>query len=275
MSVGECSEPSGSSPSVALTVIVPCFNEKDNIEPLVERIAAVFQSLHIVGEVLLIDDGSKDGTWVEIVRHQECRPCVRGIRHDRNVGIERAWRTGLGASRGALVCLIDADLQNRPEDIAPLYIRFGEEAADIVQGVRLPVVEMHRHRLFTRGLNGLLNASFGSNLRDGKSGFLLCRKDTLAAILAHRYRYRYFQSLIGAAAWMRGFSIAEVETVFEPRRNGHSFLSRFPLLSCARIVWELFKFRLETWTARRPVAKRPSPGVRRSAWDTTPDSPTV
>jgi phenylacetate-CoA ligase len=189
---------------------------------------------------------------------------VRGVRHPQNRGIAPAWRSGLQAARGSLICLIDADLQNRPEDIARLYHAYTDGGADVVQGVRRPVCTLHRHRLFTSGLNALLNVAFRTRLKDNKSGFLLCAREALAVILQHRFTYRYFQAFVGVAAAARRLSIKEIDTTFDPRRNGVSFLARFPIRASLRIVWELLKFRTEVCLdVLRPSAAK-SPGRRRT-----------
>jgi len=230
-----------------LSVIAPCFNEEGNVDSLVKRVLAVFDSMNCDAELVLIDDGSTDATWSKIEFHQARNLNVRGVRHPTNRGIVRAWRTGLAASRAQLVCLIDSDLQNRPEDIPRLFESYNHGSADIVQAVRHATDGVTRLRLFSRGLNWLLNALFRSRLRDNKSGFILCKREVLERILTHRLRYRYFQSLIGVSALANGFRISEVDTVFEPRTTGESFLSRLPILVSLRIVWELLKFRVESW----------------------------
>ncbi len=240
-----------------LSVIAPCYNEAVNIDLLVRRTLAAFDAMTIDGQLILVDDGSVDETWAAISAAADEDRRVWGVRHERNRGIVPAWQSGLDAARGRLVCLIDSDLQNRPEDIARLHRVYELGGADVVQGARRPVCTVHRHRVFTRGLNALLNLAFRTRLRDNKSGFLLCRRDTLSAILRHRLAYRYFQAFVGVAATARGFVIKEVDTVFEPRRAGQSFLSRFPIRTSLRIVWELIKFRAETWLdARGRVGRR-------------------
>jgi len=230
-----------------LSVIAPCLNEESNVGALATRTLAVFDELGVTGELILVDDGSSDGTWAAIERLGSQDGRVRGIRHEHNMGIVPAWAFGLQAAAGDLVCLIDADLQNRPEDIPRLCDAYAAGGADVIQGVRRPVQTLHRHRLFTRGLNSLLNLMFGTRLSDNKSGFLLCGREVLADILRHRLSYRYFQALVGASAAARGFSICEIETTFEPRQRGQSFLPRFPDAASLRIVWELLKFRAEAW----------------------------
>lgn len=229
-----------------LSVIAPCYNEEDNVDLLVERTLAVFDTMtDVEAELVLIDDGSADDTWKAIQRVHAAHERVRGVKHRVNKGIVGGWRTGLSVCRGELVCLIDSDLQNRPEDIARLYEAYVEHEPDIVQGVRNPHGVQTR-AVFSRGLNLILNASFGMRLRDNKSGFILCKRDVLASMLEYKYEYRFFQSFIGVAAGARQYRIVEVDTDFERRNAGQSFLANFPIRVSLAICVELLKYRYET-----------------------------
>jgi len=234
------------SESVEVSVIAPCLNEEANIQLLVERTLATFDRSGIAGELVLVDDGSTDRTWEEILTCSRRDTRVRGIRHTVNQGMEGAWKSGLHAACGSLLCLIDADLQNRPEDIAELYAAYRERKTDIVQAVRHPVEGARRCLAFSRGLNLLLNLTFGMGMRDSKSGFILTKREVLERILTHRYRYRYFQCFIGAAANVQGYTVAEIDTDFNGRHGGESFLSRLPIGVSLRALWELIKYRVET-----------------------------
>ncbi len=240
---------------VVLSVIAPCFNEEDNVDLLVDRTIATFDTLGVSAELLLIDDGSRDATWDRITRRAQADSRVRDLRHETNRGIEEAWHSGLRAANGRLVCLIDADLQNRPEDIPQLFKAYLRDVPDLVQAVRHPMRGVRRCRMFSRGLNLLLNVVFGMKLRDNKSGFVLARKEALTELLHHEREYRYFQSFIGAAAGVRGYSITEVDTEFDQRHAGRSFLSRFPLLVSLRIVKEMIRYRVETWEQSRKARR--------------------
>jgi phenylacetate-CoA ligase len=240
--------------TIALSVIAPCFNEEANIDLLVRRTLAAFETMDVAAELILVDDGSRDRTWDRITACEQSAACVRGVRHLANRGMEAAWRTGLNAAEGGLVCLIDSDLQNRPEDITALYAAYQQGAGHVIQAVRHPAAGVSRIRHFSRGLNLMLNWIFGMKARDNKSGFILCRRDVLADVLQHRFSYRYFQCLLGAAIHARGYRLAEVDTIFEPRHGGQSFLSIFPFWVSLRTAGELLKFRLETWLWPRPAA---------------------
>ncbi len=246
--------------AVVLSVIAPCFNEQENVDVLVDRTLAVFDAMETTAELLLIDDGSTDATWERINRRTRLDERVRGVTHGSNRGIESAWHSGLESSSGELVCLIDADLQNRPEDIEKLYRTYLRELPDIVQAVRHLVKGPRRCNTFSWVLNFLLNTVFRTRLRDNKSGFILCRREVLSNVIHHRYRYRYFQSFIGVAAHAQGYTTLEVDTDFDQRHAGRSFLSRFPIVVSLRILWELLKFRIETSRVRAPWRPWMRPG---------------
>ena len=239
--------------AVTLSVLTTCLNEVDNIDHLAERTLRTFDRMDVVAELVVVDDGSDDGTWGRLASWMERDSRVRGVRHDKNRGIEGGWRSALAHSRGSLVCLIDADLQNRPEDVALLHDVYrerrpgGRQRPDVVQGVRRPENLSRLRYLQSRALNLILNVTFRMNLADNKSGFVLCRREVLDAMLTHRFRYRYYQCFLAAAAHMRGYSIRQVDTVFEPRVGGESFLKTIPVTPIARILWEIVKARVDLY----------------------------
>lgn len=233
-------------PQFGLSVIAPCFDEEGNVELLVRRALAALATLPVPAELVLVDDGSRDATFRHIEAAARAHPeRVVARRHEVNRGIVAGWVTGLQAARGELVCLIDSDLQNRPEDIPRLYDAYVASGADVAQAVRRPAANMSRV-VFSRGLNHLLNLSFGTRLRDNKSGFVVLSRDKLAALLEDAEGYRYFQSFLGVAAGVRGYRFVEVETPFEHRHAGESFLSDLPVAVSLRILRELARYRLDT-----------------------------
>ncbi|MEK6797662.1 MAG: glycosyltransferase family 2 protein [Planctomycetota bacterium] len=248
----------GPPDSITLSVIAPCLNEAGNVDALADRTLRAFDELRTTAELVLVDDGSTDGTWERIVLRSRADARVRGVRHECNRGIEAAWKTGLAATAGELICLIDADLQNPPEDIPRLYRGYLQELPDIVQAVRRPKYSDWSRLLMSRGLNWLLNLAFGSSLGDAKSGFILTRRAVLTEILSHRRDYRYFQSFLGVAAHVRGYVVGEVESTFERRTAGQSFLGRFPLRTCARILREIVQFRTEAGQLATPIVSPPA-----------------
>lgn len=212
--------------STDLSVVVPCLNEEDNVGPLSERILRACGDAGIEVEIVLVDDGSTDGTWAAIEELGATDARIRGVRHDRNRGIPAGWESGVRAANGDFVCLIDADLQNPPEEIPRLYRRLRDSNADMVQGARSSIGRLADSRKFySRFLNFLLNVTFGGHAKDSKSGFVVAPKRVLADVIHHERRYHHFQTFISVSARSKGYSVVEVETLFADRAAGTSFLS--------------------------------------------------
>ncbi len=225
-----------------LSVIAPCYNEEGNLRELVNRLRNAFWTKNIVGETILVDDGSTDGTGDLIDKLAEEYPNVIAVHHRTNLGMVAGWRSGLQAAHGDLVCLIDADLQNLPEDVCRLFRELRLSGADIVQGYRSSVGRIRDSRYhLSKALNVILNTCFGMRLRDNKSGFIVCRRAVLVDVLRHRFSYCYFQSFIMVAAKSKGYTIREIETLFESRLIGKSFISRLPALLICRVLTDIAK----------------------------------
>jgi len=211
--------------SVCISVIVPCLNEEGNIGGLVERISTALSDLRF--EIILVDDGSTDNTINLAEKMCSENYNLKVCKHAGNFGIVRAWQTGLDHADGEIVCLIDADLQNPPEAIKELFDCLVDNQADLVQGVRSSIGRTKNQRmLFSRGLNFLLNFVFRQKAIDSKSGFVLGYKHVLIDILDHRLKYFFFQTFIGVVARRKKYKVHEVETLFDSRESGESFITR-------------------------------------------------
>ena len=211
----------------SLSVVCPCLNEEANLPLLAERLFAATKEAGITTELVVVDDGSTDGTAAVIANLQlEYGDAVGSVRHTKNRGIAASWRSGVDAARGGYVCLIDGDLQNPPEEVVTLYLRLLESAADLAQGTRSSIGRLRDSRLLlSRVLNGLLNLLFGMRAKDSKSGFVLGPKPVIDDVITHKGKYRHFQTFISVSAHSKGYSILEVETLFESRYAGESFMA--------------------------------------------------
>lgn len=230
-----------------LSIIVPCYNEELNIPELTARVLRTLDTGKLQGELILVDDGSSDGT-ARVIREQAAANGDRvvGVFHRGNRGMAAAWRSGVEAARGAAIAVIDADLQYQPEDVLRLYRKMMESSADVVQGWRSSVGRDRDARYWlSRGLNTILNTAFDMKLSDNKSGFVCCAREVMLDLLSYRGRYNYWQSFIMVAAHAKGYSYCEVETLFENRKQGKSFLdgrayraSLASLVDVSRAFWE-------------------------------------
>jgi phenylacetate-CoA ligase len=257
---------------VELSIIVPCYNEGENVLELAERSRAVFEARGIAGEVVFVDDASTDNTGPLIDELASRCDFVRAVHHTRNRGIPGGWESGAAAARGRYVAIMDGDLQYLPEDVYRMYRELRYTNADIVQGWRSHIGRARDFRyLMSRVLHHILRLLFGMRLSDIKSGFLVCDRDIFIDILRRRFSYHYFQTFIAISAHHKGYRIAEIESLFEERKLGESFISAFPIKMIGKnlvdVAKGLVEFRLlsaRTNTlhdalARHPTVPAPAP----------------
>jgi phenylacetate-CoA ligase len=242
------------SSAIDLSVVVPCFNEELNLPELTTRVLDVFDTGKLSGELILVDDASRDGT-ARVIRElsQKYPGRVVGAFHTKNQGIAAGWMTGTKAAHGKNVAIIDADLQYQPEDLLRLYRTLMDHSVDVVQGWRSPTGRARGTRYnMSRGLNRMLNVAFGMDLRDNKSGFVCCAKEVMLDLLTHRGDYFYWQSFIMVAAHAKGYSYRQIETIFENRKQGTSFIDGQAYSAAAKSLVDIGKALIEYRLNSRP-----------------------
>jgi len=234
-----------------LSVIAPCYNEAQNVVELTGRLLRTFEKFGIHGEVVLVNDASTDNTKELIdglvLKYKEH---VLAVHHEQNKRMFAGWKSGLKVARGTYACLIDADLQNLPEDVGRLYREALFSNVDLVQGWRNHIgrtEESFARNLASKGLSIILNFLFGMRSWDNKSAFVVARRAVLEDILTFRYHYRYPQTFVGVSAHAKGYSVRQIETLFQDRRLGTSFIAGVPIkatvLTLIDIGRGLFEFR--------------------------------
>lgn len=259
-----------------VSVVAPAYNEEANLPEFARRVLEMFDVGKLEGELVLVEDGSTDGT-ARVVRELEAQYPGRvvGQFHDRNRGIAEGWKTGVRAARGIHVCVMDSDLQYQPEDVLRLRRELIEHSLDVVQGWRSVVGRRRDPRYYlSRGFNHLLNATFAMRLEDNKSGFVCATKEVFEDLLTYKGHYHYWQSFIMVAAHAKGYSYKEVECLFERRRQGTSFLEKQALKASARSIVDLGRAAVEYRLGRAPhrheryedrPSSAPHPTVERSS----------
>jgi dolichol-phosphate mannosyltransferase len=204
--------------TIALSVVVPVFNEALNIDELLRRLTAVLDGLALDHEVLLVDDGSQDATWAAIgAAAARCR-ALRGVRLSRNFGHQNALFAGLSRARGRVVVSLDGDLQHPPE-LIPDLIRQWESGFDIVHTRRLDKGESgFVKRRTSKYFYALFSLLAEVSLSEGSSDFRLLDRKALDALLQLRDTELFLR---GAVQWL-GFRATTVPFHVAPRGAGAS-----------------------------------------------------
>lgn len=216
---------------------MPCLNEEGNVFALYEGIK---NNLETIGfEIIYINDGSNDATENEILNLSLIDDRVKLVTHDKNLGIHASWKSGVEIANSDIICFIDADLQNPPEAIPEMLRIYEEFQADLVQGTRSSIGRVNDQRkLFSRTLNYLLNLVFRQESKDSKSGFILGSSSAIRNSISVDRHFNYFQTFIGVSARSKGYRVIELETLFQSRHVGNSFLSgRKAFL----VLWKVLK----------------------------------
>lgn len=232
-----------------LSVVVPLFNEADNVDELLRRIRNVIAGLSVAPaayEVILVDDGSRDATLEKLLAAAHDDPHLRVISLSRNFGHQIAATAGLDAARGDAVVLMDGDLQDPPELIDAFLEKF-REGYDVVYATRKRRRGESRFKLFTAALfyriiRRLTNVSIPVDTGD----FRLMSKRVVAALRDSRERHRFIRGLV---SWV-GYKQTGIE--YE-RAERHSGSSKYPFSKMLRFAidgitaFSEIPLRLATW----------------------------
>jgi len=214
-----------------VSLVVPCYNEEDAFPHLRAALEALHDQLRgrYRVEVVLVDDGSRDGTWAAIGAFAAARPWVRGVALSRNFGHQAALTCGLTAATGAAVVSLDADLQDPPGVVLEMLAAW-EAGADVVYAVRRSragesLFKVASAKAFYR-VAGALGAG---DLRADVGDFRLMSRRSLDALLAMPERHRFLRGMVG---WV-GFRTAEVHYDRAARVAGST---KYPLRKMLRLA---------------------------------------
>ena len=195
-----------------LSVVIPAYNEEENVPDAAGRAAAVLRSAEIPFELIFVDDGSRDGTWKAICSAVEADPAVRGLSFSRNFGKEAAILAGMEAAEGDCCAVMDCDLQHPPEKLPEMY-RLWQEGWEVVNGVKADRGrESCFHRLAAGVFYRLMNRATGTDMTRA-SDFKLLDRRVVEILLSLPERKPFFRAL---APWT-GFRETELEYRVEAR----------------------------------------------------------
>ncbi len=200
-----------------LSVVIPLYNEEESLPELLAWLNAVIEKMKVTFEVILIDDGSTDGSWEQIVRLREKYDSLKGVRFRRNYGKSAALNTGFELAAGRVVITMDADLQDNPDEVPELYRMVDEENFDLVSCWKKkrhdPLNKTFPSRLFNR----TARAVSGIKLHDFNCGLKAYRNEVIKNIEIYGEMHRYIPILAKRAGFGR---IAEKVVIHRERQYG-------------------------------------------------------
>jgi len=203
---------------VELSVVIPVYNEEENLPLLWPELRGVLESMGVTFEVIFVDDGSRDRSAELIRAMRESDPRVRLVRLKVNAGETAATDAGFKAARGQRVVTMDADLQNDPHEIPALVQRL--EQWDAVTGWRVARGDgdSFLRRLSSRIANRTRNWLSDESMQNSRCPFRAFRRGCLRGLVLYRGFHRFIPTLLR----MRGYRVVEVPVRNRPRRFGQS-----------------------------------------------------
>lgn len=202
-----------------ISVVVPLYNEEESLRELVAWIDRVAVRERLSYEIILVDDGSRDGSWQAIESLAECYPGVRGIKFGRNYGKSAALYCGFAAARGEVVFTMDADLQDSPDEIPAMRRMILEQGYDLVSGWKKKRYDPIGKRLPSKLFNWTARAVSGIRLHDFNCGLKAYRHQVVKAIEVYGEMHRYIPILAKEAGFHR---IGEKTVEHRARKYGCS-----------------------------------------------------
>ena len=206
--------------ALAVSVVVPVFNEASSLTELTERLHAVLSAIRPSEfEVLFVDDGSTDGSWEAIRALRKRFPdAVRALRHRRNFGKAAALANGFAAARGKIIVTMDADLQDQPEEIPKFLETLRDGTVDVVSGWKRDRRDPIEKTLPSRVFNLLTRAASGLKLHDFNCGFKAYRAECAKGLRIYGELHRFIPVLAHA----EGYRVVEVAVDHAARVHGKS-----------------------------------------------------
>ncbi|MBB84506.1 MAG: cell wall biosynthesis glycosyltransferase [Deltaproteobacteria bacterium] len=202
-----------------LSLVFPAFNEAENLPTLLESATKTGDQLGVDFEIVIVDDGSEDGSKAVLERWSTRDPRIRSVHHATNRGYGAALRAGLREARGDFVFFSDADLQFDLREIADLLAQADAHDVEIVAGYRAPRRDPWVRRVIARAWGALVRSLFDLPVRDIDCAFKVFRREVLDAIPIESVG-AFVNTEILVRARAAGFRIRQVPVTHHPRKSG-------------------------------------------------------
>jgi len=229
-----------------LSIVLPAYNEEKNLEPLILGLRAALESLDEEYEIIIVDDGSVDGSFQVLRQLHSDDPHLKVVRLRRNFGQSAAFSAGFDRARGQVIVTLDADLQFDPTDISKLLDKLAE-GYDIVSGWRIGRQEsLLTRRLPSTVANRLISSITGIRLHDYGCSLKAYRAEVVQNVQLYGELHRFIPAL---ASWM-GVRVAEVPVSHHRRRFGKS---KYDLSRTIRVLLDLLTVKFLLSYSTRPM----------------------
>lgn len=252
MIASQTSDSAPSSIQPSLSIVIGMKDEEDNVVPLVEEIHEVGLHKSFDLEVILIDDGSTDRT-IEMIRNEMAlHPYIKCWRHERNYGKTATWATAFPLTRGDVIVVMDADLQNDPRDIPALYTALCE-GFDVISGQRRRRADSLSRKIQSRIANYTRRFFLKDNALDCGCGLKMFRRRVMETVPLFNGAHRFYEAL----CQIYGFKFRQVLVNDRPRIHGqakyglHNRLLA-PLIDMLGVAWLSRRVLLTRFTAYNP-----------------------
>jgi glycosyltransferase involved in cell wall biosynthesis len=237
-----------------LSIIVPLYNEEENVDLLYRSIVQIIDPLGTSYEILFVDDGSRDGTFVKAKQLAENDPRLRVIKFRKNYGQTPAMAGGIEHARGKILITMDGDLQNDPADI-PKFIEKINEGYDIVCGWR----HKRQDKLITRKIpsvaaNWLIGKITGVPIKDNGCSLKAYRAGIIKSIPLYSDMHRFIPAMTSLA----GTSVAELKVNHHPRRFG---VSKYGITRIYKVLVDLLVIKILLSFSMRPLRLFATAGI--------------
>ncbi len=200
-----------------VSVVIPLFNEEQSLPELAAWISRVAGQEKFSYEIIFVDDGSSDGSWLVVEQLAKANPFIRAIRFRQNYGKSAALHCGFEAARGEVVITLDADLQDSPDEIPALYRMIREEGFDLVSGWKKKRYDPLTKTIPTKLYNSAIRWMTGIKLHDSNCGIKAYKKDVIKTIEVYGEMHRYIPVMAKRAGFNK---IGEKVVVHQKRKYG-------------------------------------------------------